>query len=171
MMGCLQDMLVQPGAKIRQKEAHLGHENQYANKAEATRDVGEPEPEPPGKQLNDVAIDEDTPTVTSKLVLIIVLVLRHACTWNLTVSRRRFDTSSTCTNGNRVREHCKKLCQLVWDKPLWVRQTYKYSCSIMFATRLERNINIVGRCTARQSEYEPSECGRSEPLKYTRDAD
>ena len=107
MMGCLQDTLVQPGAKIRQKEAHLGHENQYANKAEATRDVGEPEPEPPGKQLNDVAIDEDTPTVTSKLVHIIVLVLRHACTWNLTVSRQRFDTSSTYTNGSRAHERCK----------------------------------------------------------------
>ena len=41
-------------------EAHLRNEKQYTDKQQSTRNAGEPEPGPPGQQLDHVAVGEDS---------------------------------------------------------------------------------------------------------------
>ena len=61
-------MVVRNGAEtMNEEETHLGHEKQHPNEAQAARNVGEPEPEPPGKQLDDVSVDENAPALISML--------------------------------------------------------------------------------------------------------
>ena len=45
-------------SETRGMEAHLRNEKQYTDKQQSTRNAGEPEPGPPGQQLDDVAVGE-----------------------------------------------------------------------------------------------------------------
>ena len=57
-------VISQTWSKTRGMEAHLGHEKKDADEGQPGRDAREPEPGPPGQQLDDVAVREDPPART-----------------------------------------------------------------------------------------------------------
>ena len=47
-------------SETRRMEAHLRNEKEYTDKRQPARNTGEPESGPPGQQLDDVAVGEDS---------------------------------------------------------------------------------------------------------------
>ena len=108
--GCLTTMigrldtisLTSSGSKTRDVEGHLRNEKEYADEGQPTRNTGEPEPSPPGQQLNDVAIREDSPVRIQS-----VGTIYHTNANCLTGFDLCAEALSTYTNVSHVREHCK----------------------------------------------------------------